>query len=147
MMQFSRRADYAIRATAVLTDAATPMKRRELADRTGAPSSVLAQALADLARAGVVVARAGPSGGYELARPASEISLLDVVRAAGDLASDRRCVLEDRACADRPCAVHGGVAGADQAYLDALGRATLAGARAAEAEAPEPTISSMTFLD
>jgi Rrf2 family protein len=140
---FSRRADYAIRAAVALAAADGSMKRRELAEATGAPDSVLAQALADLARAGVVAARAGPAGGYRLARPANEVSLLDVVRAAGDLTAPRRCVLADRFCDDEPCALHARIQAADDAYVDALGTATLASA----SFAPAPSLSGGSWLD
>jgi Rrf2 family protein len=119
------------------------VKRRELVDGTGAPDSVLAQVLADLVRAGVVVARAGPAGGYRLARPAGEISLLELVRAAGDLDRPRRCVLADRPCADEPCALHAGIDEAEQAYLARLAEATVAPA----ARAPSPSLSGDAWLD
>jgi Rrf2 family protein len=143
MFDFSRRADYAIRAAAALAEGAGPMKRRELAALTSAPDSVLAQALADLARAGLVIARAGPAGGYRLARPSDEISLLEIVQAAGDLSTPRRCVLADRACGDDPCALHGRVQAADDAYLDALRQATLTLASLA----PAPSLAAGTWLD
>jgi Rrf2 family protein len=143
MFDFSRRADYAIRAAAALAGATGVMKRRELAAVTSAPDSVLAQALADLARAGLVVARAGPAGGYRLARPADEVSLLEIVQAAGDLNTPRRCVLADRPCGDEPCAFHERVQAADDAYLEALAGATLVRAP----RAPSPSLAAGAWLD
>jgi Rrf2 family protein len=143
MTSFSRRADYAIRAAVALAADAGVMKRREVAAATSAPDSVLAQALADLARAGLVVARAGRAGGYRLARPADEISLLDVVQAAGDLRAPRRCVLDDRACGDDACLLHARVQAADDAYLEALAQARLATAPVA----PSPSLTGSSWLD
>jgi Rrf2 family protein len=61
-----------------------------LASRQALPRKFLEAILGDLRRAGVVVSRRGPSGGYTLSRPAAEISLGDVFRAVdGPLAEVR----------------------------------------------------------
>jgi hypothetical protein len=50
---------------------------------------------------------AGPSGGYLLARPPEEISLLAVIRAVDDDPASRVCVLRGGPCRwDDSCAVH-----------------------------------------
>jgi Rrf2 family protein len=60
-------------------DAALPAAR--LAEYHGVPSAYLAKHLQSLARGGVLETVKGPRGGYRLARPAAEITLLDVVEA------------------------------------------------------------------
>ena len=82
-LRFSRTADYGLRAVLEVARAADGqlVSRRELSRVTGAPLSVLAQPLAALVRAGVLVAQAGPRGGYRLARPARDVSVYDVVLA------------------------------------------------------------------
>lgn len=45
------------------------------------PPAYLAKHLQALSRAGIVQSVAGPKGGYRLARPATEITMLDVVQA------------------------------------------------------------------
>lgn len=59
------------------------VKAREIGAAAHVSGHYVAQVLADLVRAGVLNARAGRGGGYELARPPSEITLLDVIEAAG----------------------------------------------------------------
>jgi len=61
------------------SDAALPAAR--LAEYHGVPSAYLAKHLQALARAGVLETVKGPRGGYRLARPATEITVLDVVEA------------------------------------------------------------------
>lgn len=66
-------------------------KAREIADCTDIPTRYLPQILATLVRAGLLDAEAGPTGGYTLARNASQISLLDLVEASdGPLGSGTR---------------------------------------------------------
>ena len=61
------------------SDAALPAAK--LAEYHGVPAAYLAKHLQTLARAGVLETVKGPRGGYRLARPATEISVLDVVEA------------------------------------------------------------------
>ena len=54
---------------------------KEIAERQGIPARFLEQIFQDLKRAGLVASRRGPRGGYQLARPATDIRLGDIVRA------------------------------------------------------------------
>ena len=60
-------------------DQALPAAR--LAEFHEVPPAYLAKALQALAAAGITESRSGPRGGYRLARPPAEISVLDVVLA------------------------------------------------------------------
>src|SRR5947208_16406867 len=65
---------------AVLPDgAALPTSR--LAEFHGVPVAYLAKHLQAMSRAGILVAVTGPRGGYRLAYPPADISVLDVVEA------------------------------------------------------------------
>ena len=70
-------------------DAALPAAR--LAEFHGVPAAYLAKHLQALSRAGIVEAVAGPRGGYRLARPAADVTLLDVVEAVEGVAPAFRC--------------------------------------------------------
>ncbi len=81
-VKVSTRGDYASRALlslALRDDQATPASVRDLAARTGLPRSYLEQILLSLKGAGLVVSKRGVGGGYLLARPASLITLAEVV--------------------------------------------------------------------
>src|SRR5256714_14483621 len=60
-------------------DTALPTSR--LAEFHGVPVPYLAKHLQAMSRAGILVAGTGPRGGYRLARPAADISVLEVVEA------------------------------------------------------------------
>jgi len=74
----------------VLPDGAT-LSGAHLADYHGVPPAYMAKHLQALSRAGVVSAGRGPTGGYRLARPASEITLWDVTQAIEGSAPAFRC--------------------------------------------------------
>lgn len=54
---------------------------RALAELQGVPQELLAKIFTRLAKAELVVATTGVRGGFRLARPADEITMLDIVRA------------------------------------------------------------------
>src|SRR2546427_10353335 len=60
-------------------DTALPTSR--LADFHGVPVAYLAKHLQALSRAGILTSVLGPGGGYKLARPSPDISVLEVVEA------------------------------------------------------------------
>lgn len=82
-MQLSEGVEWAAHCAVVLAflpeGATLPTTR--LAEYHGVPGPYLAKSLQALMRAGIVTSSPGRRGGYRLARPASAISLLDVVDA------------------------------------------------------------------
>jgi Rrf2 family protein len=90
-MRITAKADYAVRAAAELAAAEgahAPMKGEELARRQAIPKNFLENILTELRRAGIVRTRRGAEGGYQLARPAAEVTVADVLRAVeGPLAA------------------------------------------------------------
>ena len=80
-MWISRRTDYATRALLALAlDGGGSMKLEALAQRTGAPQSVLEQVMPVMRSAGLIRSERGPSGGYRLNKAPEEITLERVVR-------------------------------------------------------------------
>ena len=90
-MHISAKVDYAVRAlVALAADGGGPIAGATLAQSQGLPAKFLEGILAELRRAGIVASQRGAEGGYRLARPASEISVADVIRAIdGPLAEVR----------------------------------------------------------
>jgi Rrf2 family protein len=87
----SAKADYAVRAAVELAACTKPpMKAEEIADSQAIPLNFLVKILNELRTGGLVRTQRGPDGGHELARPADEISIADVLRAVeGPLAEVR----------------------------------------------------------
>lgn len=111
--------------------AALPAAR--LAEYHEVPASYLAKNLQDLARAGLVESVRGPAGGYRLARPAAEITLLEIVEAIDGLEPSFRCTEIRRrgptAVAVRhyspTCGVHAAMLRADVAWRSELAKTTV----------------------
>lgn len=108
-MEITRQADYAVRA--VLHVARLAEGKREptssIAKAQDIPLPFLAKIISQLAVAGIVDAMRGASGGVRLARPASEISLLDVVQVIDGPIALNRCVAGGEGCGREPiCPLH-----------------------------------------
>ncbi len=96
-MNITPKGDYAVRVLLEIVTAQVAPDRTDVAVKAEAisaaqdiPAKVLETVAAELRRAGLVVSRRGPDGGYRLSRPATEISVADVIRAVeGPLASVR----------------------------------------------------------
>jgi Rrf2 family transcriptional regulator, iron-sulfur cluster assembly transcription factor len=129
-LELGRRSDYGIRAAIDLArHHATGERRkaRQIAGEMDIPATFVPQVLADLVRAGLAVSTAGPAGGYRLALPPDEVSLLAVIRAVEDDPTSRVCVLRGGPCRwDDCCAVHVLWFEAQQAMLCKLDGSTLA---------------------
>jgi len=90
-MRVTAKADYAVRAAIELaTVPEGSLKSEAIAEAQGIPSTCLVKILHELRLAGIVRSHRGPEGGHQLARPAAEISVADVLRAVeGPLAEVR----------------------------------------------------------
>ena len=91
-MRISAKVDYAVRAAVQLAAAEgdRPTKGDAISRAQGIPLKFLENILSDLRHADLVRSQRGADGGYWLNRPASEISVADIIRAVeGPLASVR----------------------------------------------------------
>jgi Rrf2 family transcriptional regulator, cysteine metabolism repressor len=95
-MNISMKSRYAVRALAELArleqiQPGKPVRLGDIADNRDMPLQFLEQVFAALRRSGVVRSRRGASGGYALARPAGEITVLEVVAALDGVPSPAEC--------------------------------------------------------
>jgi len=95
-VNISMKSRYAVRALTELarreeSQPARPVRLGEIADSRDMPLQFLEQVFAALRRAGIVRSRRGAAGGYVLARPAGEISVLEVVAALDGVPSPAEC--------------------------------------------------------
>jgi Rrf2 family protein len=91
MLRLTKKADYGLMALKYLAEQAMESagsgtgngarSAKDIADAYHIPPQLLAKILQTLARAGLLVSHAGTNGGYALARPASEVSAFEVIRA------------------------------------------------------------------
>jgi len=81
-VKLTRRSEYALLALIHLARAEGEgyVAVSAIAEAQGLPSKFLEQLLMALKRAGLVRSQKGPHGGYRLGRPASKITLAEVVR-------------------------------------------------------------------
>ena len=80
-LRITKADDYAIRAMihlACLPDGRVAL-RQQIAEAQNIPASFMAKILRRLVRASLLNSARGVNGGFALARPAAEISLLDIV--------------------------------------------------------------------
>jgi Rrf2 family protein len=99
-----------------------------LAEFHGVPPAYLAKHLQALSRAGIVESVAGKRGGYRLARPAAEVTLLDIVDAVEGPDPVFRCTeIRQRGPASLPaseyraaCTITVAMRRAEAAYRDEL---------------------------
>ncbi|HRX79543.1 MAG: Rrf2 family transcriptional regulator [Planctomycetaceae bacterium] len=90
-MNISAKTEYA--CIAVLELAARygqgkPVRIRDIAEANGIPSRFLVQILLQLKSAGIVGSTRGASGGYQLVKPPSEITLAEVMAVSDGQSSD-----------------------------------------------------------
>lgn len=99
----------------------------EIATSRELSRQLVAKVLTILSRAGIVTGTPGPTGGYRLAHPAAEISLLDVVQVFEDLDDRVMCPFGPNWCGVGPkCPLHDSLLEMHQAALDRLAMETFA---------------------
>lgn len=104
---FSVTAEYALRAIVFLAlhDSA-PATGRQIAEGTNSPVRYMSRVLRDLTNAGLLRAYRGPSGGFELSRRASVISVLEVVNVVDPIKRISRCPLGIPSHGENLCRLH-----------------------------------------
>ena len=82
-MRLTAKSEYGLLAMIVLASSTDgePQSAREISSAQGIPAKFLEQVFVGLRKAGLVTAVRGARGGFVLARPASEITVLQVVEA------------------------------------------------------------------
>jgi len=105
----SQTAEYALRTVLYLAARQGDglFRVSEIAEELGIPQNYLSKTLHVLARAGVLHSSRGKHGGFQLAKPASELSLAEVVAPFNGPSGERICLLGRVACSDSdPCPAH-----------------------------------------
>ncbi|MCA9392701.1 MAG: Rrf2 family transcriptional regulator [Candidatus Omnitrophica bacterium] len=86
-----------------------------------APRNYLGKMLQSMASHGLVVSQKGTGGGFRLARPASKITLYDIVEPIDNVTLWSECALGLKRCTDsNPCVIHHRWKAVREAYYDFL---------------------------
>ncbi|GBQ88169.1 putative transcriptional regulator [Gluconacetobacter johannae DSM 13595] len=150
MSLYGASTEYVLHSLLWLVDNPEPVSSLDLAEFQNIPAAFVAKLLPKLEKAGLLVASEGLRGGYRLAKPASDISILAVVDAADGQKSLFNCQEIRGRCAlfdDRPpqwatqgvCAIHAVMLRAEQAMRRELAQTSLADlAESVREKAPLP---------
>ncbi len=128
MLRVTKLTDYASVVLTVLASAPDAvLSATGLAERAGLEPPTVAKVLKPLAQAGLVQAFRGAAGGYRLARPAGEISLVEIVEAMEGPLSMTACSVHDGRCGiEHSCSARANWRRINDVVADALRRVTLA---------------------
>ena len=103
----SQTAEYALRAIVYLgNQPGQACTTAQLADEIDAPPSYLAKVLKGLSREGIVGSQRGLHGGFTLTRDPSDVTILEVVNAAGGFHRIQDCPLGRPAHTSGLCPLH-----------------------------------------
>ena len=137
-LTLSSRGDYVVRAAIALAEAwygGAYLKARQVSDRMAIPRSYVAELVGMLGTAGLAVSRAGPTGGYRLARDPREVSLLEVIEAAEGPLVSQNCPIRGGPCRwENVCALHPTWLAASDAVRSTLAGTALAAVAAVDAD-------------
>lgn len=134
----SQTAEYALRAVVALAQQqGEALTSAQIADKTRVPPGYLSKVLQALARAGVVTSLRGVHGGFSLAHPAAELTVLQVIEAVDPIKRIRSCPLGLPAHGANLCPLHRRLDEAAASIEEALGSSTI-GELLAEPSASTP---------
>jgi Rrf2 family protein len=128
MFKLSKKADYGLIAVKHLAayrrDHAC--SANEIAEEYGISVTLMAKVLQKLARQGMVAAKHGSSGGYQLAKEPGQISALDVITAIDGPVLITSCVTSHGNCdATEKCSVREPLRRVNESILQVLGTVTI----------------------
>ncbi len=103
----SKTSEYALRAMVFLAEnPASSSPLQTIAAATQVPSGYLSKVLQQLVRAGLLNSQRGLGGGFSLARPASELSVYEVVQAVDPVSRILECPLKLPEHREELCTLH-----------------------------------------
>ncbi len=108
-MKITRQADYAIRVVLFLSERepGEVVSVDDIARERLVPKSFASKIVQKLTKAGITRSFRGVKGGFSLAKPPGEITVLEVLETIDGPVAVNRCVVDDGACIlSNECAVH-----------------------------------------
>lgn len=105
-MHMTLEADYAVRIVELLTRLGDKTDARTISERTQIPQRFCLKILHRLVTDGIVRSYKGAKGGYQLAKPAQEITLREVIESVEGPYMLNRCQSSAYTCAHKDCRFH-----------------------------------------
>jgi Rrf2 family protein len=128
-MQLTRAADYAVRIMIHMAMAAPGVRHNKssLAQAGGVPEHFVSKVLQQLKRARLIRSQRGMNGGFTLARPAQQVSLLEIIEAVQGPIVLNLCLSAGPSCERKGwCPAHTVWVEAQRAMKEVLQRANVA---------------------
>ncbi len=123
---FSQTAEYALRAMVYLaSQQGMPRTTQEIAKATQVKIAYLSKVMQSLGRQGLVQSQRGLHGGFTMARPADELTILDILMAVDPIQRIKTCPLGIKGHINL-CPLHRRLDHAMKLVEDALRKSTLA---------------------
>lgn len=120
VIQISEAVSLALHGMGLLASSKKRMNIRDMAERVNVSEAHLAKVFQRLVKGALVSSTRGPSGGFELSRPSSEITLFDIYKVIeGDL-NLRHCLLRDTECPFNTCIFGGMLENMTNEFIDYL---------------------------
>ena len=129
MLRLSKKADYALMAMKHLAQKrdVSSTSAREIAEQYDIPIELMAKVLQRLVRIGLLASTQGTRGGYALGRPASGITVADVIEAIDGPFTVTACSTEKHDCEQyNKCSIRDPLWSIRERIAQALGTVTIA---------------------
>jgi Rrf2 family protein len=130
MLKLTKKADYgliALRHLAMTLRQEDSSSAKQIADLYGVPLPLLSKVLQKLARSGFLESLQGTNGGYRLAKPSNEISVLEVIHTIDGPVILTSCFPDDGDCDHSSnCTVREPLRKVHEAISNLLNRITIA---------------------
>jgi Rrf2 family protein len=137
-------AEYALRALVWLADHPQEPQTAEAMGRgTRVPVGYLAKIMQQIVRSGIATSQRGQRGGFTLARPPADLSILDVVRAVEPTRSEPPCPVDHERHGDQLCKLHRRLHEIEQQAISAYRLTTLADLLVAKSDGAEASLCPM----
>lgn len=102
VLKISEAASIGLHALALLACArGERLSGRVLSEQLGVSEAHLSKVMQRLSKAGYLASSRGPGGGFTLARPPADITLLEIFETIEGPLAETRCLLDHKACSGR----------------------------------------------
>lgn len=103
MLRLSEATTLALHTMVIISNQADPISATPMAEQLQASEAHVFKVLQQLVRSGLLRSKRGPHGGYTLARPAAEITLMDVYEVFEGPMRNDGCLFSQSVCGEVDC--------------------------------------------